>query len=191
MIFSKKRTILTDEELILKYQKDHKTRWVGELFNRYAHLVFGVSMKYLKNEQEAKDATLSLFEKLIADLLHNEVESFRKWVYVVSRNHCLMILRKRKGINGSMVDIADVSLSEPDSEEFENEMLREVQLNELEEALTELKEEQRVCIELFYLQQKCYEQVADQTGFSVKQVKSFIQNGKRNLKNLLSSKHEF
>lgn len=190
MIFSKKKTILTDEELILKYQQDQKTRWVGELFNRYAHLVFGVAMKYLKNESEAKDATLSLFEKLIADLLHNEVESFRKWIYVVSRNHCLMILRKQKGMNGSVVDMAEDSI--PDAtDDLENKVLREAQLTELESALAELKDEQRLCIELFYLKQLCYQDVADQTGFSMKEVKSFIQNGKRNLKNILSSKHEF
>lgn len=189
MLFSRKKTDIADEELILRYQKDGKSRWVGELFNRYAHLTFGVCMKYLKDEAEAKDAVLSLYEKLLKDLLTNDVESFRKWVYVVARNHCLMILRKRKQHNGA--EIIDDHLPDLQPDELEEKRLQEAKLTQLEGALLELKPYQRQCVELFYLKQKCYQEVSDETGLSMKEVKSHIQNGKRNLKIILSSKHEF
>ena len=188
MIFGKKRSKLSDEELIQKYRDDHRKQWVGELFNRHAHLVFGVCLKYMKNESDAKDATLSLFEKLLEDLKSKDVEKFSHWIYVVTRNHCLMILRKRssdernfRALNGS---------EDPESETAEVE-LRETKLTRLEEAMESLKDEQKQCVQLFYLEKKCYKEIAEKTGFSEKQVKSFIQNGKRNLKIKLLEHDEF
>ena len=188
MIFGKKRSKLSDGELIHKYRQDHRKQWVGELFNRHAHLVFGVCLKYLKNESDAKDATLILFEKLLEELKSKDVEKFSHWIYVVTRNHCLMILRKRssdqrnfKAINGN---------EDPESE-IAQVKLREIKLTRLEEAMNTLKDEQRRCIQHFYLEKMCYKQIAVKTGFSEKQVKSFIQNGKRNLKIKLLEHDEF
>ena len=188
MIFGKKRSKLSDEQLISKYRQDHRKHWVGELFNRHVHLVFGVCLKYMKNESDAKDATLSIFEKLLEDLKSKDVDKFRYWIYVVTRNHCLMTLRKRssdernfRALNGS--------------EDLESEIaeveLRETKLTRLEEAMELLNDEQRRCVQLFYLEKKCYKEIAEKTGFSEKQVKSFIQNGKRNLKIKLLEHDEF
>jgi RNA polymerase sigma-70 factor (ECF subfamily) len=58
----------------------------------------------------------------------------------------------------------------------------------LEEAIQELSEEQKLCVNLFYLQKKSYQQITDRTGFTLMQVKSYIQNGKRNLKIILEKK---
>ena len=188
MIFGKKRSKLTDEELILKYQQDRRKQWVGELFNRHAHLVFGVCLRYMKNEADAKDATLALFEKLLEDLKSKDIEKFRHWIYVVTRNHCLMILRKRSADNRNFQTLN--GSEDPESETAEV-ALREVKLAQLEEAMETLKEEQRQCVQLFYLEKKCYKQIAKTTGYSEKQVKSFIQNGKRNLKIKLLDHDEF
>lgn len=188
MIFGKKRSKLSDEELIQKYRRDHRKQWVGELFNRHAHLVFGVCLKYMKNESDAKDATLTLFEKLLSDLKSKDIEKFRHWIYVVTRNHCLMILRKRSADNRNFQALN--GNEDPESETAEV-VLRETKLTRLEEAMETLKDEQRQCVQLFYLEKKCYKQIAETTGFSEKQVKSFIQNGKRNLKIKLLEHDEF
>jgi RNA polymerase sigma factor (sigma-70 family) len=64
---------------------------------------------------------------------------------------------------------------------------KEINLSNLNEALKSLAEKQRICVELFYLQEKSYNEVAEITGFTMNEVKSFIQNGKRNLKIYLTN----
>jgi len=178
-------TSLTDRELVLSYQQNDDTAIIGELYKRYSHLVFGVCLKYLKNKEESQDAVIRIFEKLMTDLRTNDVLQFRGWLHTVTRNHCLMHLRKYQKIQHREKDIAAVEHSlayEPDDEKEQTEK----QLTEMEAAMELLKPAQKQCLELFYLQGKCYQDVADITGFELKKVKSYIQNGKRNLKILLT-----
>ena len=180
---------LTDEQVVAAYKQSGDKQFVGELFNRYGPLVFGVCLKYLKNKVAAEDMVMSIFEKLIKLLIEKEVQNFRSWLHVVSRNECLMLLRKQGKIRENSLD--ESTELEANGSEVDAKQLQEVKLSRLEEAVKKLKEKQRICVELFYLQDKCYQDVADATGFSLKEVKSNIQNGKRNLKILLSQLPEF
>lgn len=189
MLFLRSKSIkkFTDEELVERFVQSGDKDYVGELFNRYTALVFGVCMKYLKDEDESKDATMQIFEKLMADLPRHQIRTFRPWLHMVVRNHCLMILRKQA--NHVMVNTEDFHLDGEQFVEFssENHLTTETQAKEqqyvqLEQAVEELSEEQRRCIELFYYQKKCYDEIVVLTGYSYKQVKSYIQNGKRNLR---------
>ena len=175
---------LTDDELIAKYKSNSDGVYLGELYKRYSHLVFGVCLKYLKNETDAEDAVLQIFENLMGDLKKHEIVNFKSWLHSVARNHCLMHLRKMKSVMKKVSEYEAVYEHEETfaapfevNEKFEQELV----LTDLEKAVAVLKEEQRVCIELFYLKEKCYNEVAEETGYTIKQVKSYIQNGKRNL----------
>jgi len=179
---------LTDNELITRYKKDGDNLLVGELYKRYSHLVYGVCLKYFKNEEESKDAVLQIFEKLMMDLKKHEVANFKSWIHSVARNHCLMFLRKQQTLQKKVNEYeatyqVEEAFSSPFSSNEHEE--KEVILTDLERAITLLKEEQRICIELFFLKEKRYNEVADLTGFTIKQVKSYIQNGKRNLANAM------
>lgn len=176
-------TPLEDAALLQTYRKTADTRCVGELYSRYSALVFGVCMKYLKNAAESEDAVMEIFEKLHLDLRKIEVEHFKSWLYTVSRNHCLMKLRKA----GLDVEFPEIMPQPPpqyldDEEAFEN---KEMMLQALENSLSTLKSEQRLCIDLFYLQDKSYKQIVTETGMSLNEVKTHIQNGKLNLKKIL------
>lgn len=191
MIF-KRKIIKSDQELILAYQKDKNKQWVGELYNRYSHLVFGVCLKYLKNKTHAQDATSAIFEELFDKLQDQIIDNFSSWLYTFSKNHCLMQLRKKKtkkhGIEmGSHLSVDQVILSST-NEEAENKKLQEIALEEMEKAIENLSKDQKECITYFYLNQMSYDQVASKTNLTLKQVKSAIQNGKRNLKNALIKK---
>jgi len=183
---------LSDAQLILDYRKNADKRAVGALFERYSHLVFGVCMKYLKNEDDSKDATLNIFEKLMEDLKRFEVEKFSYWIHTVARNYCLMQLRSRKAMlyvddetgPGMNAIMESSEWAHPASENKHEE-----QLQLLEQALETLNEEQRICIDLFYLKKYCYQDVAEISGFSLNEVKSYIQNGKRNLKIYMMKKN--
>lgn len=188
MLINRRKHKLSDEELLKKYQATHKKVWIGELWNRYVHLVYGVCIKYLKNPVKAQDLTVNVFEKLIEKLKTNEVEDFKKWLYVVSKNECLMYLRKDQKWKKKF-DSND-QLSEIKSE-LEWDETHENKLTKLEEAVNLLNEEQKLCVDLFYLKEKSYQEVANLTGFDMKKVKSCIQNGKRNLKNQLSKNNEY
>lgn len=191
MFFRPKIKSLTDEALILRYKESEDKACVGELFERYTHIVFLGCMKYLKNEMESEDVSMQIFEKLMTDLKKYEVKKFKYWLHTVTRNQCLLYLDRKKR-NRRKVDIYQEGQQAHQEPHFINGSghseveEREIKLNNLAYALKQLGTEQRRCLELFYLEQKCYQEVSDLTGYSMKQVKSYIQNGKRNLKKHLS-----
>ncbi len=176
----------SDEELILLYQEKKDKAYVGELFNRYYHMVFGVGLKYLKSTAEAEDMTMRVFELLFDKLLENEVRNFKSWLYRMSCNECLMKLRKDKKVQTTEVETLEYRL-ESNSAELDEKMAQEVKLTNLEEKIDSLKEEQKICIKMFYLEELSYNEIANKTDFNLKQVKSFIQNGKRNLKMMMEN----
>jgi RNA polymerase sigma factor (sigma-70 family) len=165
------------------FYADHNNEWLGSLLERYTMLLYGVSMKYLKNPEEARDAVQQIFLKAITELHKYEVSYFSSWLYMITKNHCLMLLRnKHRGIS---VDLVEEPVSETeDPDPLKNESL----LKELEEALQHLNREQKTCIRMFYLYKQSYQEIASETGFNLLQVKSYIQNGKRNLRLLLEKK---
>lgn len=179
---------LTDSELIEKYRKTGDKSLVGILFERHTDFVFYVCMKYLHNHDDANEAVMLIFEKLFNDLKEHKVEKFKPWLHVVTRNHCLLTLRSEKYKKKFHEEYEkDVHLFMENGVEMypDNEQDKEIKLEKLEEAINQLNEEQKQCIKLFYLEDKSYNEVADLTGFDLKKVKSFIQNGKRNLKILM------
>lgn len=178
---------LSDQQLLEQFYADHNNEWLGILLQRYTLLLLGVSMKYLKNEEEAKDSVQQIFLKVIQELRKYRVEFFKSWLYMVAKNHCLMKLRERQGKNTT--EINDRLAATP-GEESDRQVLLENDhaLELMESSLKELNPEQQQCVTLFYLQKKSYQQVSAETGYSMLQVKSFIQNGKRNLKILIEKK---
>lgn len=173
---------LCDEDVIHRYVHRNEHSAFTCLYERYAHLVLGVCFKYLNNGEAAKDATQQIFIKLLEDLKRFEIVNFKAWLLQVVRNHCLMQLRKSVPVVNNTIELGEHM-------EFEEELHpvaeREQLLQLLESSLTELNQEQRTCIELFYLQKMNYAMIAEKTGYTMMQVKSHIQNGKRNLKNKL------
>jgi RNA polymerase sigma-70 factor (ECF subfamily) len=177
---------LSDQELLGKFYADHNNEWLGILLQRYTLLLLGVCMKYLKNEEEAKDSVQQVFLKAIQELHKYKVEYFKSWLYMVAKNHCLMKLREKQGKIPAELD----SQAIPAPEEADKKKLEETDrtLDLMEGALQELNIEQQQCVTLFYLQKKSYSQISETTGFTLLQVKSYIQNGKRNLKILIEKK---
>lgn len=170
---------LPDEEILRAYRQTGSMEAVGQLFVRYSALVLGVCLKYLKDREEARDASMQVFEKLPELLLRHDIQYFKGWLYTTVRNHCLMMLRSRK--NQIMNDLPDY-IMETVPEVHQEDEWDEANRQALENCLSRLAENQRQCVRLFYLEQKCYAEVAEMTGYTLKAVKSHIQNGKRNLK---------
>ena len=175
---------LTDAELLLLCTTKVDMEALGILFSRHRLMALGVCMKYLKDEDESKDAVMQVFEKLITDLPKHQIQNFKPWLHTVLKNHCLMQLRKNKSALTfeSVENIASVVENVTD---LHPETDKEHQLVTLEKAISKLNQQQKVCIELFYLQKKSYDEVANHTGYTLNEVKSFLQNGKRNLRIML------
>ncbi|HNX07639.1 MAG TPA: sigma-70 family RNA polymerase sigma factor [Bacteroidales bacterium] len=194
-LFLKKRVVeksdpLTDQELIDLFLKTGETDSIGELFDRYAHLVYGIALKYFDREDDRREAVMQVFEKLYVVLKEHKIDNFKCWLYSVAKNHCLMILRKENTV--SFNDQVQLKIFQQDFMDFDgnfslNHAEDEIIDKKLPDAIKKLSDEQRICIELFYLHEKSYKEVAETTQFSMNQVKSFIQNGKRNLKLMLEN----
>lgn len=176
---------LSDEQIIEHYKQTSDKSWVGELYKRYTRFVFLVSMKYLKNEERCQDAVMQIFEKLFTDFHKHQIEKFKPWLHTVTRNHCLILLRKDQSVlqkEKKFQNEVDTFMESEEELHLDSNNDSDRHLNHLKEAILDLSEEQKRCIELFYLEEKSYKEIVDETGFSEKKVKSYIQNGKRNLK---------
>jgi RNA polymerase sigma factor (sigma-70 family) len=180
MLSSRPHAEMDDLELLKNYKNSGEAEWAGILYSRYTSLVYGVCLKYLKNREEAKDAVMQLFEKLLATLKNHEITNFKGWLYVTARNFCLMQLRSNKGKYKE--ELSPLLMEKAYEAHLQDGDELEANLGKLEKCIEELVNEQKTCVQLFFLQQKCYQEITALTGFELKKVKSYIQNGKRNLK---------
>jgi RNA polymerase sigma factor (sigma-70 family) len=180
--FSEKYKNYSDNEIITVFKETQNNAFVGLLYERYGHLVLGLCIKYLKNKDEAQDAVIQIFTDLIPDLKKHNISYFKSWLYVYSKNFCLMALRKRQSALKKELEMNEnvhfiMDFSDPQHlEEKEN------QITLMEKAIELLNADQKMCIDLFYLKNKSYNEIIAITGYSNNEVKSYIQNGKRNLK---------
>jgi RNA polymerase sigma factor (sigma-70 family) len=167
-----------DDALLNGYRANGDMQLLGKLYERYAGLVYGVCLKYLKDDEQARDAVMGIFEELVTKAKQHQIGNFRGWLYVLSRNYCLMQLRSAKKFDEVSLDEVvefDIALHPAEKDYEEKHKV-------LERCMQKLTEAQRQSVTLFYLDEKCYKDIAAETGFSMNEVKSYIQNGKRNLK---------
>ncbi len=182
---------VSDQILIEKYKQTNNQEYLSAFYEKHTGLVFGICLKYLQSSEEAKDAVMDIYEKLAVDIPRFEIQNIKSWLYSFTKNHCLMILRKEKSIAGRMEDFRHEQnfFMENDSHMHPNIENDEIKAKFLEECMKILKESQKKCLELFYFQDYCYQQIADKTAYDLKKVKSYIQNGKRNLKICIEEKY--
>lgn len=169
-----------DDELVEGYKSSGDLKLLSDLYQRYMELVYGVCLKYLKDEENAKDAVLNIFEELVSKLKKYPVTYFKAWLYQLAKNHCLMIMRAGKKFSKAQIDVSLMQNEDP--VHLNGVMEKEEHLNQMHLCLQQLVAEQKTTVELFYLQNKCYNEIAAITGIEWSKVRSFIQNGRRNLK---------
>jgi RNA polymerase sigma-70 factor (ECF subfamily) len=181
----------SDKELLDAFQRSGNIDLLGILFERYMHLIYGVCLKYLKNNDDAQDAVIEIYEKLGRELLEKQIDTFKPWLYVVTKNHCLMELRKQQSQLKKEKEYEKNELTFMESTQtmhLNNERWEPEEMDKrLQECLGKLREHQRACIELFYFKELCYQEISDDLKIDLKKVKSYIQNGKRNLKICIES----
>lgn len=179
-----KKKLNNDIVLLKKFSESGNPDYLGELYHNYMHLVYGLCLKYLKEREAAKDAVMQIFEKLITEIPKNEINNFKSWLYVVAKNYCLMLLRSEK-----------TRFEQNKKYQIEQEVFMEsaMEMHPIDEdsgdlnkalydCIEKLKKEQKQCIKLFYIESKCYNEISSLMKLEEKKVKSYLQNGKRNLK---------
>jgi RNA polymerase sigma factor (sigma-70 family) len=186
-LFSKDRRP-DDLELVQQYRRTGDLDVIGKLFERHTEMVYLICQRYLEEEEESRDATMQVFEQLILSLKRHEVTNFKSWLHSLTKNHCLQQLRSRRMKERANLDIP-VAEEQHDGLPLSETSQLELELQALERGITHLPAEQRTCVELFYLQQKSYKEIMELTGCDMNQVKSYIQNGRRNLKIYVEKNH--
>ena len=189
---SKNSADLSDQDLIFRYKKKNDPEVLGQLYSRYVALVYGLCLKYLDDREHSKDATMQIFELLATELKRHDISNFKSWLYVLSKNFCLMELRKQKSLRKKeevwLIHQEDF-MENPDELHLIDSIQNPGSDDLLNECIEKLKKEQNQCVRLFYFGNKSYRQITDETGLDEKKVKSLLQNGKRNLKICLENKH--
>jgi RNA polymerase sigma-70 factor (ECF subfamily) len=183
----KKKEYNSDEELLKHYKQSGNKELFADLFKKHVTVVYGTCLFYLQDKDEAQDATMQLFEKLMLDINNREIDNFKGWLSFVVRNHCISLIRKNKSQTKNIKSYYEFEYETPNYEQEEkiNSVNDDVLLENMKECLPKLKENQRICVELFYLKNQSYQDIANETNFSLNEIKSYIQNGKRNLKLLI------
>ena len=185
---------LSDEEICQQFASSGDRKMIGELYKRYGHLVYGACMKYLKNPEESKDLVSIIFEKLMLKIPNTQILAFNSWLYSVIKSECLMRLRKGKHYDNLKEKVLRLEENNDsfaprygDNMQVGKGLTKEVSNREemVIEAIKELKPDQRKCITLFFFDKKSYKEIVATTDYSLKEVKSFLQNGKRNIKQFL------
>ncbi len=176
----------SDTELVLLYRQSGDLKVLGELYQRYMELVFGVCLKYLKEPERSQDAVMQIFEELVPKLKKHEVENFRGWLHQVAKNYCLMQLRTPK--NFKTVELPALLMQNEEDVHLNGVMEKEENFQKLEKCMASLPDEQRTMIKLFYLDGRCYNEIVESTGYNWNHVRSSIQNGRRNLKLCMEKK---
>jgi RNA polymerase sigma factor (sigma-70 family) len=176
---------LTDQELVTRYKKSGDMAVLGELYQRYMDLVYGVCLKYFKEPEQAKDAVMQVFEELVVKLKKHEVENFRAWLHQVAKNHCLMQLRTPRNLK--TVEFKTELVQSEENVHLNGVLEKEENFKTLEYCLGTLTSDQQTTIRLFYLEGKCYNEIVEITGLEWNKVRSYIQNGRRNLKICMDS----
>lgn len=170
----------TDEQLILAYQQTGNQEHLAVLFLRYSDLVYGTALKYVRDADQAKDAVMNIYQELVQKLRSHEVAHFKSWLYVVTKNHCLMWLRKNK--KNITIAFQPEFMQSGEDGHLDDLLAKEQQFKKLDNCVKSLQDEQQHTIRLFYLEGKCYKEITALTGFEWDKVRSLIQNGRRNLK---------
>lgn len=182
----------TDAQLVHEYKRTLNNQIIGEFYNRYSHIVFGISLKYIKDTELAQDAMLDVFNNLFEQIVKYKIDDFKSWLLTVTRNHCLKLLKEMS--KTAPLEYANTKNLTVDFMETEHEIdlinAKEKQLQLLEVALTKLKPVQQQCVSLFYIENKSYHEIAELTRYDIKKVKSYIQNGKRNLQIIMNKLEE-
>ncbi|WP_226805521.1 RNA polymerase sigma factor [Agriterribacter humi] len=175
----------TDTELIVLYKQTKDMRVLSDLYQRYMELVYGVCLKYFKDAEQSKDAVMNIFEELVEKLKLHEVSNFKSWLHTLTRNHCLMQLRTPRNLKTT--EFNQEYMQSAETVHLNGMLEKEEQFVKLEKCIQTLSEEQKKTVELFYLQQKCYDEIAEITGYEWNKVRSYIQNGRRNLKSCMEA----
>ena len=175
-----------------RFRKGGDKEALGTLFLRYMELVYGVCLKYLAQAESAQDAVMDIYEHINRKLPEHDVENFGAWLYMVSKNHCLQLLRKKN-------NLLTVSLDDPgmqngrelhlEDDGFDLDMSEDV-MDQLHLCLEQLPEKQKICIQMFYFEKRSYADICEATQLSMDNVRSNIQNGRRNLKKCIQTKQQ-
>ena len=158
----KKKEYTSDEDILKHYKQTGDKEIFADLFKKHVTVVYGTCLFYLQDKDEARDATMQLFEKLLLDINNREIDYFKGWLSFVVRNHCLSLIRKQKSQSKNIkmyyeFEYQDVNL---ETEESIGRVGDEQMLEQMKQSLPKLKEGQRVCVELFYLKDKSYQEIA-------------------------------
>lgn len=181
----KKTTPADDDELVRRYRDTGDLAVLGKLFDAHAEMVYYVCMRYFRDGERSKDAVMEIFEELVHKINKQEIQRFGSWLYVLSKNHCLMKLRSDKKMQQvSMDEFVEFPMPVHQGDDE-----KEQQLTALERCMEKLPEKQKRSVDLFFLKEQCYKEIAETTGYSMNEVKSYIQNGKRNLKLCMEASH--
>ena len=180
-------TTETDKELVTSFKQSGEINYLSILYQRYMDLVFGVCLKYFKDTERSKDAVMEIFEELNTKLRQHEVENFKGWLHVLARNYCLMQLRSPRNMKTTEFN-TDFMQSAENTHLNSEALEKESNFVKMEQCLETLPDEQKDTVRLFYLESKCYNEIAAITGYDWNKVRSYIQNGRRNLKLCMDGK---
>jgi RNA polymerase sigma-70 factor (ECF subfamily) len=139
----------------------------GELYREYAPAMFRFCRRALPTREDAEDATMDIFAKLMRDnriLQYDQSRSFTAWLYKVAANHCWDVLRRRKTRQDKETeDLENVPLEHPDPNQLDK-LIEQRTSEEVRKALEKLGARARMALVMRYYSDMSYDEIADALG---------------------------
>ncbi|MEL6655687.1 MAG: sigma-70 family RNA polymerase sigma factor [Bacteroidota bacterium] len=176
----------SDEELVRQFQQSGDRFLLGLLLRRYSQSILGTCHYYLRQPQDAEDAAMEVCELIVRQLQKpKEIKRFKDWVFIIARNYCFRKLKDNKRLTELSTEWekdflnSDVQYELGDTLYVQEEAL----YARVDAEIQQLNEQQRLCLTAFYWQGEKYKDIAARYGMTTDEVRSAIQNGRRNLRN--------
>ena len=168
-----------ESSLLLKYLKTNDLSYLLELYRPYMHLVYGLAFKYVKDPKQSQEIVYCIFKKLIKDIKRQEVRVFGNWLYNLSLDFCKQWRDRGRTESDQIVALGGSTQTPVEFYDDKDDDSFEEEISSMEDEVMRIKSQQEKCSQLFFKEQRCFQEIADITGWEVSEIKYHVKNAKR------------
>lgn len=171
---------ISDEEIVRTYLSTQRSHYFDTLYKRYSKKIYGKCISLLKDEEMAQDAMQDIFMKILLNLSKfSEKSRFSTWVYSITYNYCIDLLRRKK--KQKTVIIEDGNAIEDVVEDVNDSFLLETKVNRLKVVLEKIPQGDKMILLMKY-----------QDSMSIKEIGSMLDKSESAIKmKIKRAKHKF
>lgn len=174
---------LSDQRIIELYLDSQNPTYFSEIYERYSGKVFGKCLTLLRDSALAEDAAQDIFTKIFLKLSSfNKDAMFSTWLYAITYNYCIDIIRKDK--KSIFSDMDEKNLKDVSDDEIGDRELKEMEIEELKKALNKIPQDDQAILLMKYHDDMSIKEICDLLDKSESAVKMKILRAKQRVRDV-------